>query len=64
MAKCPIGIGNCSFYYLYILGASIMKLLEDYLISLDDINKNYKYNLFTINTILKKHKIIKVYINF
>ena len=64
MAKCPIGIGNCSFYYLYILGASIMKLLEDYLISLDDINKNYKYNLFTINTILKKHKIIKVLYKF
>ena len=60
MKKCPIGIGNCSIYNLYIFGAFIFHLLEDYLLSLDDIKENYKYNLFGFTPVLKMHKIVRL----
>ena len=64
---CPIGIGNCSIYNFYILGAFILHLLEDYLLSLDDIKDNYKNNLFGFSPKLKKHKLVRLlykYIGF
>lgn len=67
MHKFPIGIGNCSLTYLYMLGAALAKLFQDYLISLDDIKYELDYNIFHIITILKPHKLIRVlygYISF
>ena len=64
MSKCPIGIGNCSFTYLYILGSSIITLLEDYVISLNDIKEDCKYNIFKISLQIKKHKIIRLLYKF
>ena len=67
MEKFPIGIGNCFFEYLYIFGVCICKFLEDYLLSLDDINEDFTYNIFLIETVLKKHKLVGVlykYISF
>ena len=64
MSKCPIGIGNCSFTYLYILGSSIIALLEDYVISLNDIKEDCKYNIFKISLQIKKHKIIRLLYKF
>ena len=67
MWKSPIGFGNCSFAYLYIFGTFIIKLIEDYLISLDDIKSSLNYNIFHIQTVLKSHKLIRVlyrYISF
>ena len=64
---CPIGIGNCSIYNFYILGAFILHLLEDYLLSIDDIKDNYKNNLFGFSPKLKKHKLVRLlykYIGF
>ena len=60
MWKIPIGFGNCSASYLYIVGASIFELIQDYLLSLDDIKKKYEYNIFGIKTVLKSHKLIRV----
>ena len=67
MIKFPIGIGNCSLTYLYILGAALLGLFQDYLISLDDIKSGMNYNIFHIKTVLKQHKLIRVlygYISF
>ena len=67
MWKSPIGFGNCSFAYLYIFGSYITRLIEDYLISLEDIKSTLKYNIFHITTVLKSHKLIRVlyrYISF
>jgi hypothetical protein len=67
MWKIPIGFGNCSASYLYIAGASIFGLIQDYLLSLSDIKKKYEYNIFGIKTVLKSHKLIRVlygYISF
>ena len=50
-----------------MIGAALVKLLQDYLISLDDIKKNLNYNIFHIVTVLKPHKLIRVlygYISF
>jgi hypothetical protein len=60
MWKIPIGFGNCSPSYLYIAGASIFGLIQDYLLSLSDIKKKYEYNIFGIKTVLKSHKLIRV----
>jgi hypothetical protein len=60
MWKIPIGFGNCSASYLYIAGASIFGLIQDYLLSLSDIKKKYEYNIFGIKTVLKSHKLIRV----
>ena len=60
MSKFPIGLGNCFFEYLYIFGACITKFLEDYLLSLDDINKKLSFNIFKIETVLKNHKLVMV----
>ena len=57
---CPIWFGNCSFAYLFIFGAFLTELLEDYLLSFDDINSNFKYNIFLFLPILKKHKLIRL----
>ena len=59
MSRCPLGFGNFSFSYLYIIGVFVTKLLEDYLISLDDIKSDLKYNIFGFTPQLKKHKLIK-----
>ena len=67
MSECPIGFGNCSFYYLYLFVSAAAKLLQDYLLSLEDIKTYLKYNIFHIETILKSHKLIRVlyrYISF
>ena len=62
-----IGIGNCSFLYLYIIGLAVFDLIEDYLLSLDDIKEEYTYNIFHIILVLKSHKLIRIlyrYISF
>ena len=62
-----IGIGNCSFLYLYIIGLAVFDLIEDYLLSLDDIKEEYIYNIFHIILVLKSHKLIRIlyrYISF
>ena len=64
MKKIPIGVGNCSLTYLYIIGAALIKLLQDYLISLKDIKDNLKYNIFHIETVLRSHKLIRVLYGF
>ena len=64
MPKCPIGVGKCSFFYLYIFGAFISDLLSDYIISLKDINKKYDYNMFKTNPVLKNHKLIRLSYKF
>lgn len=60
MSKMPFGLGNCSCEYLYILGVALLKLLEDYLLSLEDVNSNLKKNIFGIKMVLKQHKLIRV----
>ena len=60
MKRCPIGIGNCSIYNLYIFLAFIFHLCEDYLLSLEDIKDNFKNNLFGFSPVLKKHKIVRL----
>ena len=67
MWKFPIGFGKCSFAYLYIVRKAIAELIEDYLLSLEDINSKYKFNIFHTRTVLKSHKLIKTlyrYISF
>lgn len=64
MSKCPIGVGKCSFFYLYIFGAFISDLLSDYIISLKDINKKYDYNMFKTNPVLRNHKLIRLSYKF
>ena len=67
MWKSPIGFGNFSLVYLYIIGVAVTKIIEDYLISLEDIKSTLKYNMFHIPTVLKSHKLIRVlcrYISF
>ena len=64
MSKCPIGVGKCSFFYLYIFGAFISDLLSDYIISLTDINKKYDYNMFKTNPVLRHHKLIRLSYKF
>ena len=61
MSFCPINFGNCSFEYFYILGAFLTRLLEDYIISLDDIKDELKYNIIGIETVFKKHKLIRLF---
>ena len=61
MSFCPINFGNCSFEYFYIFGAFLTRLLEDYIISLDDIKDELKYNIIGIETVFKKHKLIRLF---
>ena len=64
MSKCPLGFGKCPFSYLYILGTPIIRLFQDYLVSLDDINKNLDFNLFSIKTTFREHSIIRIFYKF
>ena len=64
MREFLIGIGKCSFAYLYLFGAAISKLLQDFLLSLEDINKNLKYNIFGIETVLNNHKLVRVFYKY
>ena len=61
MSFCPINFGNCSFEYIYILGAFLARLLEDYIISLDDIKDNHNENIIGIVTVFRKHKLIRLF---
>ena len=60
MWKMPIGFGNFSSSYLYIVGNWTIRLISDYLLSLDDIKKKFDYNIFHIKIVLKSHKLIRV----
>ena len=67
MLKIPIGIGNCSLTYLYMLGPFLFNLMQDYLLSLDSIKYYLKKNIFGIETVLNNHKLIKliyIYISY
>ena len=58
MWKIPIGIGNFSLAYLYMLGPVAFKLLQDYLLILKGIKKYFKKNIFGIETVLNNHSLI------
>ena len=59
--KC-LRVGECSFYYLYILITGLLFLFKNSLLSLKELNINKKYNIFGINTILYNHGLIKLFI--
>ena len=61
MAFCPIDFGNWSFEYFYILGTFLSRLLEDYIISLDDIRDDIKKNIIGIETVFRKNKLIRIF---
>ena len=59
--KC-LRVGECSFYYLYILITGLLFLFKNSLLSLKELNINKEYNIFGINTILYNHGLIKLFI--
>lgn len=64
MDASPIIFGNCSKFYLYILGAFFFEFFSDLIISFKDIKSDSKINIFGFKTVLKDHKMIKFFYKY
>ena len=59
MSKFFIGLGECSKYYLYILGTVIFKCLRDCMFGFNNINPESKIGLFGFIPKLSNHHLIQ-----
>ena len=59
MSKFLIGLGECSKYYLYILGTVIFKCLRDCMFGFNNINPESKIGLFGFIPKLSNHHLIQ-----
>ena len=56
--KC-LRVGECSFYYIYILITGLLFIFRNSLLSLRELGFEKDYNIFGINTIISKHELIE-----
>ena len=56
MKKCFIGIGKCSYYYLYVVGVLILYFIKAMIVNEFDIEEIEKYKII----VLSKHNFIQI----
>lgn len=64
MSECIIGLGNCSKYYLYILGNAIARCIRDSLLDLKVDGTNGGIGLFNFSPILNDHPLIQSFYKY
>ena len=57
-------VGKCSVDYIYIIITAFLFLLKNSLLSLKDLELEDEKNLFGINTVVYKHGLIKLFIEY